>query len=453
MKTIVIGAGISGLSAAYELQKNGIDTTVLEKDSQPGGRTRGGNKDGFVLDHGAQFFMKCYDTMLSYVHEFGLESDMFPVKHNSLFWLDERIIPHEELKIPGIILRSLKDPAGLHMSLLKSRFQTVKLLIRILRDRKSLGFVHYEDALKFDREYFSDYVLRVAGKEALEYIFDPLIAGITLGKAEEIGALYGVALFYSLLGGNWVMKNGLNSLTDRVYQQVKPSVKLSTPVNRIVIEDNRAIGVETPQGFMEADAVVCSTTATVALNMLPDLPPSIRSILETVRYQACCHVVFAYDRPVIPHGTSGIMFPRKTGSTMCAVYDTSFYSKSYAPPGASLLHCYIFDRFAYEFNRMSDKTIITQLYGELTKYLPSLPKNPMFSEIYRWEEAMCFAPPGMYTAVNRLKTQNGREVKGLYFVGDYINLASVEGSARSGVDGAKAILKFYQADRTGCNEI
>ena len=441
MKVIVIGAGISGLSAAYTLQKQGVDTTVLEKDAMPGGRTRGAKRDGFVLDHGAQFFMKCYDAVYSFVNEFGLEPEAFRTRHDYMFWLDKALIPNRDLKIPNLLLSSLMDPTGFNMSLLKSRFQTGKLLLKIIKNRKSLDFVQYENALDLDREYFSDVVLRTAGKEALEHVFEPLIAGITLGKAEEIGALYGVALFWNLMRGNWILKTGVHSISERLYREMKPSVKLSTPVNKIVIENNHAIGVETSEGFMDADAVVCATTATAALDMLSGVPGSIRFILEKVQYRACCHVVLAFDRPVMPNKASGIIFPRKTGSTMSVISDSAFYSDSYAPSGSSLLHCYTWDRFAYEFNRMSDKDILFRILEELKKYLPSIPENAMFSEVYRWEEAMCFAPPGMYTAVNKLKTLSGREVEGLYFAGDYLNLASVEGSARSGIDAAASILK------------
>ncbi len=441
MKIIIIGAGISGLAAAHTLQKYDIDTVVLEKSNLPGGRTKGTRKGGFVLDHGAQFFMKRYDTTLSLIHELGLELDILPEKHKPMLWVDGKLMQRRLSMDPKHFLRTLKTPASPQMSILKGQFQAVKLFFKIFKNRKSLDFVHYENALALDGECFSEFVLRSGGEEALEFVFQPMISGITLGNAEEISALYGVGLFWNLIQGNWILKNGIHSLSDRLYEKIKPLVRLSMPVEKIIIEKNRVIGVETPQEFMEADAVVCATTATAALDILPDLPGPVRYILEKVRYRACCHVVFAYDRPVFPDGYNIIGFPRKAGSTMAAIADSACSSDSYAPRGTSLVHCYTYDRFAHEFNRMPDENIISHLQMELKKYLPSLPASPVFSEVYRWKEAMCFAPPGMYTAVNHLKRKNGREVQGLYFAGDYLNLASVEGSARSGIDAAESILK------------
>jgi oxygen-dependent protoporphyrinogen oxidase len=441
MKVIVVGAGISGLAAAHTLASNDLDVWVLEESSLPGGRTRGSRRDGFVLDHGAQFFMKNYDTTLSLVDELTLEGDVVPQKHKSLLWVDDELIPNLPAFDARNLLRAPKWIAGPRSSLLRAQLQTAKLLFEVFKRRKTLDFVRYEDALDLDGEFLSEFVLRHGGERALELVFQPMISGITLGNAEEIGALYGVALFWNLMQGNWVLKNGIQSLPERLYDRVETAVQLSTPVSRIVLEDDRARGVETRQGFMEADAVICATTATVARHILPDLPASLRSTLDRVRYRPCCHVMFAYDRPVIPDGFDVVGFPRKAGCTMSAIADSAGASESYAPPGASLIHCYTYDRFAAEFNRLPDEEIISALKAELKRYFPGIPDSPMFCEVHKWNEAMCFAPPGMYAAVNRLKQESGRKVEGLYFAGDYLNLASVEGSARSGVDAAEAIVK------------
>jgi protoporphyrinogen oxidase len=446
MKTIVVGAGISGLAAAYTLRRHDIDTLVLEEKSLPGGRAMGTRKQGFVLDHGAQFFMKCYDTTLSLIHELSLAGDIVPQRHRPSLLIDGDLVS-SLLSFDLIhVLKTLKSPADIRRFGLKALLQTARFSSEILKRRKTLDFIHYEDALDLDMEHFSEFVLRHGGREALESVFQPMIAAITLGNAEEIGTLYGAALFWNLMrGGHWILENGIQSLPERLCEEIKPALQLSTPVRRIVLEDGRVKGVETQHGFVAADAVICATTATVARKIIPDLPGSVRSILEKVQYRPCCHVVFAYDRPVLPNDSNVLMLPRKSGSSMAAVANSAESSHSYAPEGTSLAHCFVYDRFAYEFNRMPDEKIILELKSELRKYIPRIPDDSMFSEVYRWNEAMCFAPPGMYTAVHKLKKENGRHVRGLYFAGDYLNLASVEGSARSGVDAAEQVVQRWRS--------
>lgn len=266
-----------------------------------------------------------------------------------------------------------------------------------------------------------------------------MISGITLGHSDEIGSLYGVALFWNLLLGNRILKNGIHTLPQRLCRKIESIISLSTRAERIVVENNAVKGVQTQKGFMDADAVICATTATTARMLISDLPGYLCAILDTVQYRACCHVVFAFDRPVMPDGLTSISFPRSAGATMAALADTAPSSENAAPPGTSLIHCYTYDRYAVAYNGMPDEQVAAQLKTELKGYIPSLPDNPLFSRIYRWQEAMCFAPPGMFTAVNTLKKDNGRHITGLYFAGDYINLASVEGSVISGIDAAERI--------------
>ncbi|MBK7504576.1 MAG: FAD-dependent oxidoreductase [Bacteroidetes bacterium] len=55
---IIVGAGVSGLVAAYELQKKGLNVKILEVANEPGGRMRSDFYSGFILDKGFHLFFK-----------------------------------------------------------------------------------------------------------------------------------------------------------------------------------------------------------------------------------------------------------------------------------------------------------------------------------------------------------------------------------------------------------
>ena len=79
-KVIVVGAGLAGLSAAYELTEAGHDVTVLEARTRPGGRVltlREPFSDGLYAEAGAMFFPDTHAYTLSYAKEFGLQLDLF----------------------------------------------------------------------------------------------------------------------------------------------------------------------------------------------------------------------------------------------------------------------------------------------------------------------------------------------------------------------------------------
>ncbi|MEQ6168759.1 FAD-dependent oxidoreductase [Ekhidna sp. MALMAid0563] len=77
---IIIGAGLSGLSAGYELKRNGHDVIILEGQSRPGGRVqthRYSSDDKFHVELGAGRFPKSHELTMKYVNHFGLEVSPF----------------------------------------------------------------------------------------------------------------------------------------------------------------------------------------------------------------------------------------------------------------------------------------------------------------------------------------------------------------------------------------
>ena len=68
-KIAIIGAGIAGLTASYELNKKGHQTTIYEKSDYPGGRTYTYQKGSVSLNTGAVFFTNFYSPFFEYLQE------------------------------------------------------------------------------------------------------------------------------------------------------------------------------------------------------------------------------------------------------------------------------------------------------------------------------------------------------------------------------------------------
>src|SRR5215210_213730 len=77
-KVVVVGAGLAGLAAAYELTEAGHDVTVLEAQARPGGRVqtmRDQFSDGLYAEAGAMNVYDTHDWTLKYIKLFGLTLD------------------------------------------------------------------------------------------------------------------------------------------------------------------------------------------------------------------------------------------------------------------------------------------------------------------------------------------------------------------------------------------
>lgn len=116
-KVVVLGAGLAGLSAAYELMKKGHDVTVIEAQDHPGGRVRTlheGFQNGQYAELGAVRIPDVHEHTLGYVEELGLELDEY-TGSNPLYYLKGNRFVHEEGNAWPLDLTEEEQEEGLGM--------------------------------------------------------------------------------------------------------------------------------------------------------------------------------------------------------------------------------------------------------------------------------------------------------------------------------------------------
>lgn len=126
---------------------------------------------------------------------------------------------------------------------------------------------------------------------------------------------------------------------------------------------------------------------------------------------------------------------------LAGITDNAMKSGHYAPPGRGLVHAFSHGRHARRLNALGDADIRSTLLAEVRRILPAMPGQPLFTAVRRWDEAVCLAPPGMLTAMQRLRRHHYRDLPGLFLAGEYLGMPSVEGALRSGLDAAAAVLR------------
>ncbi|MBN1288539.1 MAG: FAD-dependent oxidoreductase [Actinobacteria bacterium] len=441
MKVIVVGAGPAGLAATYTLKKQGADVVALESTDKPGGRAQGLEKDGYVFDMGAQFLGKHYETTFRFCRELGMMDDVIPFNFKVAIYRKGKMYPLSMNMNPVEQLKMIPDYLRFRAISIKAIFEMARMMPRLMQRMPAAFKMDFLAMSDVDYLSIADFVLRYGGKSALEEVFQMLMAGLTLGEPEDIGAAHGLSLF-NFGRGLLALKHGMGSLTDSIYDACKDKVKLSTPVKKIVIDGKYIKGVETEDGFLEADHVICATTAGTVRRLTPDLPDAIRKPLEMVKYSSTRHVVFALEKRLLPEGWYPLSFSRQVGSFLPAIVDSSCKSPNHAPPGAGQIHCFTYGRKAADYNDVPEEELKKLMIKEVQKFFPNMPDTPLFSVYCRWDEAICLEPPGMLNAIRRMKMEGMKKVRGLHLAGSYMRLlSSVEGSLASGVDAAYEVLK------------
>ncbi len=435
---VVVGAGPAGLSAAYELRKRGVNFLVLEAADHAGGRIAVEEVDGCRIDTGAQVFTEAYGAALGLCRELGVP--MRACSRRAGIWSRDgfRVVdPHDTLRnLRTLLAFKLLSPRAL--------WQLVRLGLRLRRHAAELSFADPSRMLALDTDAsIADWIQTHAGRDSLEGLAGTSVRVVTLAEPEQVGAAYGMALLWGFVFEPvefLTPERGMGQFTQALVDAVAGGVRVSTGVERIVIRDGAVVGVQTGNGFVAADAVVCATTASEARRLLPDLPRDIDRSLGSVTYSSNCRVVFGVDRPVLPDRCYFVALPRREGSFLVDYSDAVVKSPQVASAhAAGVIHAEAASGRAESLSALPDAELRRLFLAEIRRYSPEMPE-PRFARVYRWKEAVCLMPGGALTAIDRTRRGLPERVRGLALAGEYTHMPSVNGAVASGIAAVEDLL-------------
>ncbi|MCY4613720.1 MAG: NAD(P)/FAD-dependent oxidoreductase [Nitrospira sp.] len=444
-KIIVVGGGTSGLAAAYTLRKyqDKLEVTVLEASDHAGGRIAGEEIDGFHVHTGAWVFHESFETVRRLASSLGVPLKRSPFKKGGHVYQDG--------KLWGIYVGgSLKQTLTTARTILsfrpfspKGMWQSLRFFMMLKARRQDFSFQDHSRMLDLDtKESFATFMEANSMTEYLEESGQVDVSCFTAGYPEQVGAAFAMALIWvwSLNPASRVCmpEQGVGAFTQALVQACMKDIRLSMPVERIVLEEGIAKGIITADGdFIEADAVICATTATTARKIIPNLPPEISSVLSRVAYSSCCCVAIGLDANILPEGSHAAAFPRRSGSFLTIVSNLAGMAPRAAPKDKTLVHALVIDEHARKLFALSDDEIADRIIKEMRKYFPTMPERPLFARVYRWPEAVCLAPGGMLKEIDEMRRQRLDSLKGLFLAGDYMRMPTANGAMLSGVDAAE----------------
>ncbi len=450
MKVIVVGGGAAGLAATHTLRKRGVHVTLLEAGERAGRRMAGEVVDGFYIDTGAQLFSTSYKVVLGMCDELGVPFDSSPVQVTAGIY-NKRKDKFGVLDSSSLInLTNLKTILSFGLFSPKGHLQMLKFGRILMKRRDAFSSGNHLQLLDLDiAGNFADFVRREVGQEFLEQFCEFSVASITLSHPERISPLHGMMLLWMV----WferrhkiqMPEQGIGFFAQSLAQACADDTRLLTPVEQVVVEDGVTRGVTTKDGFVEGDAVICATTAPDALDIVPDFPEETKEFLANVKYSSCCHVVFGVDNHPLDDGHYFSQFQRKGDSFLDCYLDSTVGSPLSAPPGKGIIHAYPADECSEELFALSDDEIERRVIDEIRKYTPAMPEKPIFTRVYRWENAVCLPHGGMMRELQALRNGSFPGVKGLFLAGEYLHLISnMNGALTSGVNAAEEVERFFE---------
>ena len=350
MKTLVIGAGLAGLTAARILKKANVDVSVLEANDSPGGRVRSQNYNGFILDRGFQVLFTGYPA----------------VRRNlNLGELNLRHVPPSAVVRRGHAKDTLGDPVRDALSLpstLSSDALTLKdkaLIVRLSAKLKLSAMAELLAGPETDTKTY----LKLYGfsDEAVENFFAPFFGGIfldrSLGTSSQLFAYY-----YRMLieGGIAVPNDGMGAIAEQLADGLE--LHLNTRVEAIE-QSEQGVSLKTDGETFEAQRVIVATDPP-ELERLTGAKPITDAKSSTYLYYASYKQLDTQKR---------ILLNAKSG-TLTNAHWLSNVNPAYAPVAKHLLSTTVIGR-TEDSDEDLDKGVRADLrewYGDETDRLELL---------------------------------------------------------------------------------
>ncbi len=178
-KAVILGAGISGLTAAYSLSKQGVDVTILESRSEAGGTMRSQRINGYLVDYGPNSGLETTPAIREMVDDLNLTSEFIYASKKG----DKRYI----LKNRELIPLPLSPKEFLKTSLFTTSAK-LRLLAEPFIGRSEDGYY----------QSIAEFVERRLGKEFLTYAIDPFVSGVFAGDPAKLSVKSAFPKLYAL---------------------------------------------------------------------------------------------------------------------------------------------------------------------------------------------------------------------------------------------------------------
>lgn len=336
--SLVIGAGFAGLSAACHLAKSGVNVTLIDRHHQAGGRARTWTHEGYTFDLGPSWYWMP-DIFDRFFKHFGKEvSELYEL---------HRLDPSYRVVWPGgehwdipaglpalrALFESTEPGAGDRFdALIKETRYIYETATQDYLLRPSVSLLEYADprlvgeVLRLKMlSSMHDYAKRYFTHERLVRLVEWPV--LFLGaSAKDTSAMYSLMSYGDMALGTWFPTGGMHKIIEAmtaIAQDLGVTFRLGEPVDEIVVEGKRTVGVRIGDEVLRADSVVASADYHHVESQL--LPPHARSLTEAqwnkkVMAPSSLLVYLGINKPVpsLPHHT--LFFDEDLDTHMDEVY-------------------------------------------------------------------------------------------------------------------------------------
>ncbi|MGY4690473.1 protoporphyrinogen oxidase [Salibacterium sp. K-3] len=432
MKTAIIGGGITGLAAAYYLQKeimtNNLDIEyhLFEKDSRLGGKIQTDYHNGFVIEQGPDSFLARKESASILAKEVGLEEELisnstggaYILKGNSLHPIPAGSVMGIPTKLGPFLTTGLFSIRG-----------KLRAAADLILPRSKAG--HDQGLGVFFR--------RRLGSEVVDHLIEPLLSGIYAGNMDRLSLQATFPRFVEMeqqyrsliLGmreerptaggpkkpGFYTLTKGLQSLVEGIENHLdEDAVHKNCGLQSI-----RRKGEQYELVFHDGsrslfDRVIMTTPHDVTAALLDS--SFLQEELAPIPATSVATVAMAFDENQLSGDFDGTGFvvSKKSGYTITACTWTHRKWAHAAPPGKALLRCYVGKPGGEDVVEKTDEELVDIVLKDLN-HVMEVEGEPEYHNVTRWRHAMPQYEVGHDEKMERIARHLEETFPGVYAAG------------------------------------
>lgn len=290
----VIGGGIMGVTLAYHLSRQGFNVTVYERGDNLGGLASYMPYDGARLDRFYHTILSSDLSMQRLIEESGVKDRLHFTATKQGFYDNGQIYP---FNTPVDFL--LFPPLNL--------FQRFRLGLQVI-------YAQFESRWeKMDEIPVEDWLIRVSGRGVYNKVWKPLLRAKFDSTSENVPATYIWSRLRRMMGTRegvtstemmCYLENGYYTLIEALARRCEAqgvAFHLRAPIEEIVIENGRAVGVRLGGVVEPYDAVISTLASPILANLLPEAPAGFRAMLAKQQYLGVLCPLLILKKRLLPY--------------------------------------------------------------------------------------------------------------------------------------------------------
>lgn len=424
----VIGGGLAGLSAAYGLERGGLEAVVFESEPVIGGRAVSGDYGGYPLNFGAQYFAGDRNPAIDLAHEIGLQLDSLDEPRIAVFLKGELTVADTAA---GFFLKSrLGWRARLSLARVGMRMERVRAML--------LGPSGNERAKELDQVPFSTFL--AGAHPDVQDLFRSIAVRMACCEPDQLSASFGLSWIPGVVRPRipgapgfhriFSVRGGTGELTNHLGEMLGSPPQVNKTATNIFSDGGVRVEFEDGSTWRGAGAIV-TTPGPVTARIADFLPAEERRRLSMMEYGSYVLVTLAFEQaPASPWDR--VYAVQIVGHPFhVAVNETWSLQESGARVDATIIKMVAGGQFAREIMQEPDAVLQSWAHEKLKEICPDLNAQPKGAWVRRWPFGLPIWGPGRRGA-GRPPVDFGV----VQIAGDHVDIPNTQGAVKSGLSAA-----------------